>query len=56
MSQFPINPPGSKLLRKFYKFKHGKRGTYKEARDWYNKLQSGLLVGDRRLREAGAYD
>lgn len=32
------NPAGSKLLRKWYKHKHGRRGTYEQALEWYTNL------------------
>lgn len=32
------NPTGSKLLRKFYRAKHGIAATYAEALSWYLNL------------------
>lgn len=31
----PRGLAGSKMLRRFYKAKHGKRGSYAEAAEWY---------------------
>lgn len=33
------NPPGSKLLRKAFKFSTGRRGIFKEAKSWYTSLK-----------------
>lgn len=33
------NPPGTKILRQFYRNKHGVKGTAKEAREWYASLK-----------------
>lgn len=35
----PKNPPGTKMLRQFYRNKHGVRGTAEEARKWYSSLK-----------------
>ena len=32
------NPPGAKLLRRFYKAKHGVKSGYLRARAWYRAL------------------
>ncbi len=36
------NPAGAKLLRQWYKFKIGARGTYEEALAWYSKINAGV--------------
>lgn len=42
-------PPGSKFLRRAFKAAIGRRGTYKEAVDWYRKLKDGeYKAGHRR--------
>jgi hypothetical protein len=35
----PRNPAGSKLIRKFYRNKHGAKANYKTARDWYREAR-----------------
>jgi len=37
------NPSGSKLLRKAYKSKQGRRGTFVEAKEWYDSLAMPTL-------------
>jgi len=44
------NPPGSKLLRRFYKAKHGVRGSAQKAATWYairNPKEPAVKVGHR---------
>lgn len=35
----PRNPAGSKLIRKFYRNKHGVNADYETARDWYREAR-----------------
>lgn len=33
------NPAGTKMLRGFYRAKHGRKGTADEAKEWYSELK-----------------
>lgn len=37
--QGPRNPAGTKMIRKFYRRKHGVKGTREEALKWYASLK-----------------
>ena len=37
------NPVGTKLLRQFYRAKHGTKGSRKEAIEWREQLKGGWL-------------
>jgi hypothetical protein len=44
----PVNPAGAKTLRRFYKAKYQRRGTYAEAREAYAMLeQTPFLAGSK---------
>ena len=49
------SPAGAKLLRRFYKAKHGSRGTAQQAAEWYARQaekhpEHRYPLGDRRNR------